>query len=108
MGETLTYAAHRVLLSRQPLAREFSRSEISKNFPAINTILPENDNYRRDMAGGFQGWRLSVDGMVANPHEFSLTELPAVFLHGRRSRNTFANKVGRRLQSGPAFRFPTS
>ena len=40
IGETLTYAAHRILLSRQPLAREFSRSQISTNFPAINTTLP--------------------------------------------------------------------
>ena len=38
-GETLTYAAHRVLLHRQPLAREFRRDQISTNFPAINTIL---------------------------------------------------------------------
>jgi DMSO/TMAO reductase YedYZ molybdopterin-dependent catalytic subunit len=74
-GETLTYAAHRLMLYRQPLAREFSRSEISKNFPAINTILPESEGYRRDMAQGFQQWRLSVDGLVARPYEFSLAEL---------------------------------
>src|SRR5262249_7844368 len=63
-GETLPYATHRVFLSRQPLAREFNRSEISKNFPAINTTLPEDDDYRRDMTRGFQEWRLSVDGLV--------------------------------------------
>src|SRR5262249_30447350 len=39
-GETLTYAAHRVLLYRQPLAREFRRDQISQNFPAINTTFP--------------------------------------------------------------------
>lgn len=75
LGETLTYAAHRALLYRQPLAREFSPSEISKNFPAINTIFPESDEYRRDMLRGFQQWRLPVDGMVDRPHEFSLDEL---------------------------------
>jgi DMSO/TMAO reductase YedYZ molybdopterin-dependent catalytic subunit len=75
IGETLTYAAHRVLLYRQPLAREFSRSEISKNFPAINTILPEDEAYLRDMTRGFQEWRLSVDGLVARPYDFSLAEL---------------------------------
>jgi DMSO/TMAO reductase YedYZ molybdopterin-dependent catalytic subunit len=75
IGETLTYAAHRVLLYRQPLAREFSRSEVSKNFPAINTILPEDEAYLRDMTRGFQEWRLSVDGLVARPYDFSLAEL---------------------------------
>src|SRR5262249_43376955 len=75
IGETLTYAAHRVLLYRQPLAREFSRSEISKNFPAINTILPEDEAYLRDMTRGFQEWRLSVGGLVERPYDFSLAEL---------------------------------
>ena len=38
VGETLTYAVQRVLLHRQPLAREFSRNDISKNFPATGLI----------------------------------------------------------------------
>jgi DMSO/TMAO reductase YedYZ molybdopterin-dependent catalytic subunit len=75
VGHTLTYAAHRVLLHRQPLAREFSRSQISTNFPAINTTLPEDESYRRDMANGFRDWRLAVDGLVARPSEFSLADL---------------------------------
>jgi DMSO/TMAO reductase YedYZ molybdopterin-dependent catalytic subunit len=75
VGETLTYAAHRVLLHRQPLAREFTRNQISQNFPAINTILPEDNAYRRDMVDGFRRWRLTVDGMVARPSEFSLADL---------------------------------
>jgi len=74
-GETLTYAAQRVMLYRQPLAREFDRNQISKNFPTINTILPEDDSYRRDMSQGFQQWRLTVDGLVARPTEFSLAQL---------------------------------
>ena len=75
IGETLTYAAHRVLLHRQQLAREFSRSDISKNFPAINTIFPEDDFYRKDMLRGFPDWRLTIDGLVARPYDFSLAEL---------------------------------
>jgi len=75
IGETLTYAAHRVLLSRQPLAREFNRDQISANFPAINTVMPEDDSYRQDIVGGFRQWRLTVDGLVARPSEFSLAEL---------------------------------
>ncbi len=75
IGHTLTYAAHRLLLFRQPLAREFSRDQISSNFPAINTTLPEDDFYRSDMTAGFREWRLTVDGLVARPSEFSLADL---------------------------------
>jgi DMSO/TMAO reductase YedYZ molybdopterin-dependent catalytic subunit len=75
VGHTLTYAAHRALLSSQPLAREFARSAISANFPAINTTMPEGKTYRDDMAAGFRDWRLMVDGLVAHPGEFSLADL---------------------------------
>src|SRR5262249_1130475 len=64
VGETLTYAAHRVLLSHQPLAREFTRDQISTNFPAINTVMPEDDLYRQDIASGFRQLRLAVAGLM--------------------------------------------
>jgi DMSO/TMAO reductase YedYZ molybdopterin-dependent catalytic subunit len=72
---SLTYAAQRLLLYGQPLAREFGREQISRNFPAINTVLPEDDDYRSDIAGGFRKWRLSIDGLVARPSNFSLEDL---------------------------------
>jgi DMSO/TMAO reductase YedYZ molybdopterin-dependent catalytic subunit len=72
---TLTYAANRLLLFNQPLAREFGREQISANFPAINTVLPEDDDYRSDIASGFKKWRLAIDGLVARPSEFSLADL---------------------------------
>jgi len=75
IGNSLTYAGQRLLLHRQTLAREFGREMISKNFPAINTVLPENEEYQRDMAGGFKQYRLAVDGLVARPMEFSLEDL---------------------------------
>ena len=78
VGETLTYAAHRVLLYSQPLAREFRRNQISDNFPAINTTLPEDNAYRQDAAAGFVDWRLTVDGLVARPSELSLTQLKSL------------------------------
>jgi len=74
VGETLTYAAQRVLMSRHSLAREFNRSEISKVAP-VNGKPPENDPYQRLMAGGSADWRLAVDGLVARPSSFSLAEL---------------------------------
>jgi DMSO/TMAO reductase YedYZ molybdopterin-dependent catalytic subunit len=74
IGETLTYAAQRLLMSHHPLAREFSRSEISKIAP-VNGGIPEDDAYQRLLADGFADWRLTVDGLVARPATFSLAEL---------------------------------
>jgi DMSO/TMAO reductase YedYZ molybdopterin-dependent catalytic subunit len=73
-GETLTYAAQRILTSHHSLAREFNRSEISKVIP-VNGKPPETEPYRRLLAGNFADWRLRVDGLVARPTSFSLAEL---------------------------------
>ena len=72
-GETLTYAAQR-LLTRHTPAREFSRREISKD-PFANEVYPLGEGFRRLQQGGFADWRLAVDGMVARPASFSLAEL---------------------------------
>jgi len=64
-GETLTYAAQR-LLTRHSMAQEFSRSQISKN-PFANGIDALGPEFQRLQAGGFAEWRLAVDGMVARP-----------------------------------------
>jgi DMSO/TMAO reductase YedYZ molybdopterin-dependent catalytic subunit len=72
-GETLTYAAQR-LLTTHSLAREFPRNMISKA-PFANEIPPLNDGFKRLQAGGFADWRLSLDGMVARPASLSLSDL---------------------------------
>jgi DMSO/TMAO reductase YedYZ molybdopterin-dependent catalytic subunit len=72
-GETLTYAAQR-LLTAHSLAREFPRSMISKS-PFANETSPPNDALKRHQATGFSDWRLSVDGMVALPASLSLPDL---------------------------------
>jgi len=72
-GETLTYAAQR-LLTRHSLAREFSRSQISKS-PFANEVDPLGEEFKRFQQGAFADWRLAVDGMVARPASFSLAEL---------------------------------
>ena len=74
VGETLTYAAQRLLMSHRSMAREFSRSEISNVIP-VNGDVPENETYLRLEAGGFADWGLMVDGLVAHPSAFSLAEL---------------------------------
>lgn len=72
-GETLTYAAQRILNSHA-MAREFSRSEISPN-PFANEVAPLGDEFKRLQAGGFAGWKLTVDGMAARPTTFSYEEI---------------------------------
>ena len=72
-GETLTYAAQRLLNSRAT-AREFSPSEISKD-PFANEVAPLGDEFNRLPAAGFVDWRLTVDGMAARPTSFSLAEI---------------------------------
>jgi DMSO/TMAO reductase YedYZ molybdopterin-dependent catalytic subunit len=72
-GETLTYAAQRLLTSHS-LAREFSPSQISKP-PLANEMAPPSDAFKRLQAAGFIDWRLSIDGMVDRPSTFSLAQL---------------------------------
>jgi DMSO/TMAO reductase YedYZ molybdopterin-dependent catalytic subunit len=72
-GETLTYAAQR-LLAPHSLAREFPRSMIS-TAPFPNEVPPLNDAFKHLQAGGFADWRLSLDGMVARPASLSLSDL---------------------------------
>jgi DMSO/TMAO reductase YedYZ molybdopterin-dependent catalytic subunit len=72
-GETLTYAAQRILTHRS-LAREFSRSQISKP-PFANEVAPLGQGFKHLQEAGFADWRLAVDGMVSRPASFSPAEL---------------------------------
>ncbi len=74
VGETLTYAAQRLLMSHGSAAREFDRSQISK-VPQPNGAPPRNETFQRLLEGNFADWRLTVDGLVARPASFSLAEL---------------------------------
>ena len=72
-GETLTYAAQR-LLTTHSLAREFPRGMISKT-PFANEVSPLNETFKRLQDGGFGDWRLTLNGMVSRPASLSLAEL---------------------------------
>jgi DMSO/TMAO reductase YedYZ molybdopterin-dependent catalytic subunit len=72
-GETLTYAAQRVL-TRHSLARQFDRSQISQD-PFANPVGPLGDAFLHLQAGGFTEWRVVVDGMVAHPVSLSVADL---------------------------------
>lgn len=78
-GETLTYAAQR-LLTRHSMAREFSRSQISDK-PLANEVAPLGDEFKRLHDGGFAEWRLAVDGMVARPTSFSVEQIKSFPRH---------------------------
>jgi DMSO/TMAO reductase YedYZ molybdopterin-dependent catalytic subunit len=80
-GETLTYAAQR-LLTTHSLAREFPRSMISER-PFGNETAPPSDEFKRHQAAGFADWRLSVDGMVSHPASLSLSDLKSLPIHSQ-------------------------
>jgi len=71
-GDALTFAAHRVLLSNQSLAREFGREMITRKFPVNGTSNPKDARYQELLAGRFAEWRLPVDGLVSRPGELPL------------------------------------
>jgi DMSO/TMAO reductase YedYZ molybdopterin-dependent catalytic subunit len=80
-GETLTYAAQR-LLTRHSLAREFPRSMIS-TVPFANATAPPSEAFKRLQANDFSDWRLSIDGMVAHPASLSLSDLKTLPVHNQ-------------------------
>ncbi len=75
-GETLTYAAQRVL-TRHSLAREFTRNQVSSK-PFANEVAPLGEPFKRLQSGGFSEWRLAVDGMTAHPTTFSLAQIKSL------------------------------
>lgn len=72
-GETLNYAFQR-LVARHSNAREFSRSQISPR-PFPNELAPFNNDFKRLQSGGFADWRLTIDGLVERPGQYSLPQL---------------------------------
>lgn len=74
-AEFATIRAQRLALAGQPLAREFSPSDMSPVFKANGTTMPEGIEYLELMKGGFADWRLQIDGLVANPMRLSLADL---------------------------------
>jgi len=75
-GETLTYAAQRMIGSHA-LAREFPRGMISK-MPFMNEVAPHTDEFKRHQTAGFRDWRVVVDGMVEHPLSLSIADLQAL------------------------------
>lgn len=73
-GETLTYATQRLLMAGHSMAREFGRSDISKVVP-VSGPQPKTETYQRLLFDQFRNWKLTVDGLVARPAQYSLEEI---------------------------------
>jgi len=74
-GEGLTLHAQRLLLSGQPLAREYALKDRSPVFKANGTKHPRTPEYLAMQADGFASWRLRIDGLVRRPFALSLAQL---------------------------------
>ena len=96
-----TFEGQRLLLSRNPLAREFRPEQASAVFPSINTTEPKDATYQRSKAAAFADWRLPVGGLVGSPRRFSIADLRSMPA-GRRRRCIAASRDGLRSAAGPA------
>jgi DMSO/TMAO reductase YedYZ molybdopterin-dependent catalytic subunit len=82
MGDVLTYTAHRALLPGQSLVKEYDYRDIS-SFPATGCTNPADpatsyqvsEAYGGFLKNSFSDWRLSVEGRVARPGSYSLSDL---------------------------------
>ncbi len=74
-AEWLTYRVQRLLGGGHARAREFTASDVSPVFKVNGTRMPEGEDYAALRDSDFAEWRLRVDGLVANPLEFSLADL---------------------------------
>ena len=77
-AQGLSMGAQRLLLSGQPLAREYTAKDLSPDFKANGSTMPDDEAYQTLMDGGFADYRLKVDGLVHAPAQFSLADLKAM------------------------------
>lgn len=77
-AEKLHQAAQRTMIGRNALAREFSPEDMSPKFRANGNRTAASPLYKDWLASGFEGWRLSVGGMVGCPLSLKLADLMAM------------------------------
>lgn len=70
--------AHRTLASRQALAREYDKADISRNFRGNGTTRVDDAAYQNELAAGFSGWQLQIGGLVENPMALSMDDIRAL------------------------------
>lgn len=67
--------AHRALAGKQALAKEYPRSAISPTFRGNGSQTVDTDDYRAQLASGFEDWRLEVRGLVETPLKLSMDNI---------------------------------
>jgi DMSO/TMAO reductase YedYZ molybdopterin-dependent catalytic subunit len=77
-GERISKGVHHLITSRKAMAQEFSEADLSPQFRSNGTALPDNPQYQALALGGFVDWRLTVDGLVEKPQQFTLAQLKAM------------------------------
>lgn len=77
-GEDANLALQRLLVNRGALAREYRPDQMSPIFRANGTRRPEGDAYAAQAAANFANWRVTVDGLVANPLSLSMDQIRAM------------------------------
>ncbi|MGH8170119.1 MAG: molybdopterin-dependent oxidoreductase, partial [Steroidobacteraceae bacterium] len=70
-----TRGTQRFLLSGGEMTHEYKPSDISAHFKPNGTLNPGGAYYDGQVADGFAGWRLRVDGLVTHPLSLSVAEL---------------------------------
>ena len=81
MGDVFTYEAQRALLDVKALSKEYNFSDIS-SFPAIGSINPSDaslpgfsQDYELLHRNQFANWKLSIEGCVARPGQYSMDDI---------------------------------
>ncbi len=66
---------HRLLASREALAPEFAKADISPFFRGNGSQTVDTEAYRASEANGFADWRLEVRGLVDTPLSLSMENI---------------------------------
>ena len=74
-GESLTRVTQRLIVGDDALAQEFTEADVARPFRSNGTSHPRSAAYDALAANHFVDWHLQVDGLVAQPTQFSLDEL---------------------------------
>jgi DMSO/TMAO reductase YedYZ molybdopterin-dependent catalytic subunit len=74
-AEHLSEWAHKAVVRRKAMAQEFTQADVAAQFRANGTTMPSDADYRALLKSRFADWKLQVDGLVAQPAAFSLSDL---------------------------------
>ena len=77
-AEAVSRFAQKAVAGRTALAREYTDADLSAEFCANGTTLPNDPDYQRLAQNEFADWRLDVGGLDQRPGSFLLTEIKEI------------------------------